>query len=168
MWKTASVYRVVANIPYTITSAVLRHFLEADRPPDRIVLTVQSEVAERAAAGPGQMSLLALSVQIYGAPEIRGTIPATAFYPKPEVESSILRIDIHPTPVIAAEWIAPVFQLARAGFNQRRKKLSNSLGPVLGLGAREKLLKAGIDPGSRAQELGVFEWEALARAAMPG
>jgi len=166
--ETAAVYRVVANIPYTITSALLRHFLEADRPPDRIVLTVQTEVAERAAAGPGQMSLLALSVQIYGKPEIRGTIPATAFYPQPEVESSILRIDIHPTPVIPAEWIAPVFRLARAGFNQRRKKLSNSLGLVLGKGAGEKLLEAGIDPGSRAQELSVFQWEALARAAMPG
>ena len=166
--ETAAVYRVVANIPYTITSALLRHFLEADRPPDRIVLTVQSEVAERAAAEPGQMSLLALSVQLYGQPEIRGTIQATAFYPKPEVESSILRIDIHPTPVIPAEWIAPVFRLARAGFNQRRKKLSNSLGPVLGLSAGEKLRKAGIDPGSRAQELSVFEWEALARTALPG
>ena len=163
--ETAPVYRVIANIPYTITSALLRHFLEADQPPDRIVLTVQSEVAERAAAGPGQMSLLALSVQIYGEPEIRGRIPAAAFYPKPEVESSILRIDIHPTPVIPAQWIAPVFRLARAGFNQRRKKLSNSLGPVLGKGAGKMLQEAGIDPGGRAQELSIEQWEALARVA---
>ncbi len=161
-------YRVVANIPYTITSALLRHYLEADPPPDRIVLTVQSEVAERAAAQPGDMSLLALSVQIYGAPEIRGRIPAGAFYPKPEVESSILRIDIHPTPVIEAEWIAPVFRLARAGFAQRRKKLRNSLGSVLGKEAGEKLEEAGIDPSTRAQELSLEEWEVLAKVVERG
>ena len=166
--ETASDYRVVANIPYTITSALLRHYLEAEQPPDRIVLTVQSEVAERAAAQPGQMSLLALSVQIYGEPEIRGKIPARAFYPEPEVESSILRIDIHPTPVIEAEWIAPVFRLARAGFTQRRKKLRNSLGPVLGNNAGENLQAAGIDPSTRAQELNLEQWEALAKVSEPG
>ena len=162
---TSPDYRVVANIPYTITSALLRFYLEAEQSPDRIVMTVQAEVAERAAAQPGDMSLLALSVQIYGAPEIRGRIPAGAFYPKPEVESAILRIDIHPNPVIASEWIAPVFHLARAGFTQRRKKLRNSLGPVLGKEAGEKLEKAGIDPSSRAQELSLENWEVLARIA---
>jgi 16S rRNA (adenine1518-N6/adenine1519-N6)-dimethyltransferase len=158
-------YRVVANIPYTITSALLRHYLEAAQPPDRIVLTVQTEVAERAAAEPGQMSLLALSVQIYGEPEIRGRIPAGAFYPKPEVESSILRIDMHPTPVIEAKWIAPVFRLARAGFTQRRKKLKNSLGTVLGKEAGETLQEAGIDPSTRAQELTLENWKTLATIA---
>jgi 16S rRNA (adenine1518-N6/adenine1519-N6)-dimethyltransferase len=166
--ETLPDYQVVANIPYTITSALLRHYLEAEQPPGRIVLTVQSEVAERATAEPGQMSLLALSVQIYGRPEIRGRIPARAFYPKPEVESSILRIDIHSASVISAEWIAPVFRLARAGFAQRRKKLRNSLGPVLGKQAGEKLQKAGIDPSTRAQELSVDDWEALARVVDSG
>ncbi|MEE9217210.1 MAG: 16S rRNA (adenine(1518)-N(6)/adenine(1519)-N(6))-dimethyltransferase RsmA [Anaerolineales bacterium] len=166
--ETAPDYQVVANIPYTITSALLRHYLEAERPPDRIVLTVQSEVAERATAQPGQMSMLALSIQIYGEPEIRGRIPATAFYPKPEVESSILRIDIHPTPAIGAEWIDPVFRIARAGFTQRRKKLSNSLGTVFGKQAGEKLKDAGIDPSARAQELSLEEWEALAKVGDQG
>jgi len=161
-------YQVVANIPYTITSALLRHYLEAERPPDRMVLTVQSEVADRATAKPGRMSLLALSVQIYGAPEIRGKIPARAFYPKPEVDSSILRIDIHEAPVMEAEWIGPVFRLARAGFRQRRKKLRNSLGPVLGKQAGETLVAAGIDPSARAQELSVGQWEGLARIAGVG
>ncbi|MFQ5942021.1 MAG: 16S rRNA (adenine(1518)-N(6)/adenine(1519)-N(6))-dimethyltransferase RsmA [Anaerolineales bacterium] len=157
-------FQVVANIPYTITSAMMRRFLEAGQPPRRMVLTVQSEVAQRAAAKPGEMSLLALSVQIYGVPEIRGNIPARAFYPKPEVNSSILRIDIHGNPVIEAEWIAPVFQLARAGFAQRRKKLRNSLGPVLGKAASETLDVAGIDPSARAQALSVEDWEGLAKA----
>ncbi|MFQ5922218.1 MAG: 16S rRNA (adenine(1518)-N(6)/adenine(1519)-N(6))-dimethyltransferase RsmA [Anaerolineales bacterium] len=163
--ETPPDYRVVANIPYTITSALLRHYLEAEQPPGRVVLTVQSEVAERATARPGQMSLLALSIQIYGAPEIRGEIPARAFFPKPEVDSAILRIDVHEAPVMGAEWIAPVFRLARAGFTQRRKKLKNSLGPILGKEASETLAAAGIDPSARAQELGVKEWQALARAA---
>lgn len=163
--ETPADYRVVANIPYSITSALLRHYLETEKPPGRLVLTVQSEVAERATAKPGQMSLLALSVQIYGVPEIRGEIPARAFYPKPEVNSSILRIDIHKAPVIEAEWIVLVFRLARAGFRQRRKKLRNSLGPVLGKRAVETLVAAGIDPSARAQELSVEQWEALARVA---
>ena len=156
-------YQVVANIPYSITSALLRRYLEAEHPPGSILLTVQSEVAERATARPGQMSLLALSVQIYGVPEIRGDIPARAFYPKPQVDSSILRIDIHDAPVMKAEWIRPVFRLARAGFMQRRKKLRNSLGPVLGKNAGEKLEMGGINPSARAQELTVGQWEALAR-----
>ena len=161
-------YRVVANIPYTITSALLRHYLEAEQPPGRVVLTVQSEVAERAAARPGQMSLLALNAQIYGVPEIRGEISAGAFFPKPEVDSAILRIDIHEAPIMEAKWIAPVFRLARAGFRQRRKKLRNSLGPVLGREAGETLIAAGIDPSARAQELSVEHWEALAKVANMG
>lgn len=163
--ETPPEYRVVANIPYTITSALLRLYLEAERPPDRLVLTVQSEVAERATAKPGRMSLLALSVQIYGVPEIRGDIPAEAFFPKPEVNSSILSINVHAVPVLEPNWVAPVFRLARAGFTQRRKKLRNSLGSVLGKQAGEVLAMAGIDPSARAQELSVEEWEALARVA---
>jgi 16S rRNA (adenine1518-N6/adenine1519-N6)-dimethyltransferase len=163
--ETPTDYQIVANIPYTITSALMRHYLEAEKRPGRMVLTVQSEVAERATAGPGQMSLLALSVQIYGDPEIRGSIPASAFYPRPEVNSSILRIDIHDSPLMEAQWIAPVFRLARSGFSQRRKQLKNSLGPILGMAASDTLVAAGIDPSARAQELSVEEWEALARAA---
>jgi len=166
--ETPPEYRVIANIPYTITSALLRHYLEAEQPPDRMVLTVQSEVAERAIAKPGQMSLLALSVQIYGVPEIWGDIPAEAFFPKPEVSSSILTINIHAAPLLEPKWIAPVFRLARAGFTQRRKKLRNSLGPVLGKQAGEVLTMAGIDPSSRAQELSVVDWGALARVASLG
>jgi 16S rRNA (adenine1518-N6/adenine1519-N6)-dimethyltransferase len=163
--ETPSEYLVVANIPYTITSALLRYFLEAKQPPSRMVLTVQSEVADRATASPGQMSLLALSVQMYGFPEIRGNIPASSFYPKPEVNSSILRIDMHKSPVLEAEWITPIFRLARAGFSQRRKKLRNSLNPVLGKEAAGILAAAGLDPSARAQELSLSDWEVLAKEA---
>ena len=158
-------YHVVANIPYNITSALIRHYLERGDSPSRMVFTVQTEVAQRASAGPGQMSLLALSVQIYGIPEVRGRIPPSSFYPEPDIESAILRIDMHRSPVVAPEWITPIFRLARAGFSQRRKMLRNSLGPVLGKRAEEVLVEARIGVSARAQELSVGDWEALARAS---
>ena len=95
-WWEASGYLVVANIPYYITSAVIRHLLEAPAKPARVVLTVQKEVAERICAIPGEMNLLALGVQVYGNPEIKLSIPAAAFYPTPEVDSAVLRIELLP------------------------------------------------------------------------
>src|SRR6185295_15985876 len=109
-------YLVVANIPYYITSAVIRHLLENDPKPRRIVLTVQKEVAERICAKPGDMSLLALSVQVYGKPAIAATIPAEAFYPAPKVDSAVIRVDLYPTPLIPAGLLDRFFRLAKAGF----------------------------------------------------
>ncbi len=91
-------YVVVANIPYYITSAVIRHLLESSPKPRRVVMTIQKEVAERVLAADGKMSLLALSVQVYGTPVIAAHIPAEAFYPVPKVDSSVLRIEIFPAP----------------------------------------------------------------------
>jgi len=91
-------YVVVANIPYYITSALLRHLMEAPSHQKRLVLTVQREVARRICALPGEMSLLALSVQVYGSPRILAEIPASAFYPPPKIDSSVLRINSFPTP----------------------------------------------------------------------
>ena len=88
-------YIVVANIPYYITSAVIRHLLESKTKPRRIVLTIQKEVADRICAEPGDMSLLALSVQIYGKPRIAARIPASAFFPAPKVDSAVLCMDIY-------------------------------------------------------------------------
>ncbi|HEU4745138.1 MAG TPA: 16S rRNA (adenine(1518)-N(6)/adenine(1519)-N(6))-dimethyltransferase RsmA, partial [Anaerolineales bacterium] len=93
-------YLVVANIPYYITSAVIRHLLESGSKPRRIVLTIQKEVAQRICAKPGDMSLLALSVQVYGAPRIAAHIPAAAFFPAPKVDSAVLVVDIYPTPLL--------------------------------------------------------------------
>ena len=93
-------YLVAANIPYNITSAIIRHLLESEPKPRRIVLTVQKEVAERICATPPDMSLLALSVQVYGTPQIMAHIPAGAFYPAPKVDSAVVRIDILPSPAI--------------------------------------------------------------------
>lgn len=157
-------YLVVANIPYYITSAVLRHLLEAHPKPRRIVLTIQKEVAERICAGPGDMSLLALSVQVYGQPRIAVRIPAGAFFPVPKIDSSVLTVDLYQTPVIPIEQLDTFFSLIKAGFSQKRKKLRNSLsaGMRLSTDQTEKLLHAAnIDPQRRAETLSLGEWGLL-------
>lgn len=157
-------YIVVANIPYYITSALIRHLLESDPPPTRLVLTIQDQVAERICANPGDMSLLALSVQVYGHPNIVAHIPAGAFYPPPSVNSAVLRIDLFASPRIPIEQLDLFFQLIRAGFSQKRKTIRNALSAGLHLSpsAVEIILKdAHIDPMRRAETLSLPEWRQL-------
>ncbi len=157
-------YLVVANIPYYITSALIRHLLESDPPPTRLVLTVQEQVAERICAVPGDMSLLALSVQVYGQPSIAYRIPAGAFYPPPNVNSAVLRITLFPSPLIPPAHLDLFFQLIRAGFSQKRKTLRNALSGGLRLppSSVETLLKdTHIDPMRRAETLSLPEWRQL-------
>ena len=157
-------YIVAANIPYYITSAVIRHLLESETKPRRIVLTVQKEVAERICAKPGDMSLLALSVQVYGKPHIAARIPAEAFYPAPKVDSAVLSIDIYPSPLINVELIDSFFKLIKAGFSQKRKTLRNSLSSGLHIttaNSEALLAKANIDPIRRAETLSIEEWQTL-------
>ena len=154
-------YLVVANIPYYITSAVIRHLLETDPKPRRIVLTIQKEVAERICAGPGDLSLLALSVQVYGQPQIIARIPSGAFFPAPKVDSSVLVLDVYPEPVIPANLLDTFFLLIKAGFSQKRKKLRNSLSAGMRQTPTETeklLLAADIDPQRRAETLSLEEW----------
>jgi 16S rRNA (adenine1518-N6/adenine1519-N6)-dimethyltransferase len=162
-------YTVIANIPYNITSALIRHLMEAEKPAERIVLTVQHEVAERVIAKPGSLSLLAISVQIYGEPHIAARIPAKAFYPMPKVDSAVLRVDLHSKPAVDQALLPTLFQLARAGFNQKRKQLRNALAGGLRLAPAvvvEWLEKAAIPPTSRAQELGLDAWVRLTQVVM--
>lgn len=157
-------YLVVANIPYYITSALIRHLLEAQQRPRRMVLTVQLEVAQRICAGPGELSLLALSVQVYGAVQIAARIPAGAFYPVPGVDSAALRVDIYPQPIIPEKNIDVFFQLVKAGFSQKRKTLRNSLAGGMGWKAKlaaDLLEGAGIDHRRRAQTLSLQEWKRI-------
>ena len=157
-------YLVVANIPYYITSAVIRHLLESDSKPRRIVLTVQKEVAQRICAEPGDMSLLALSVQIYGEPRIAAHIPANAFFPAPKVDSAVLIVDIYSSPRIEAELLDTFFKLIKAGFSQKRKTLRNSLSSGSHLSpteAADLLNQVNIDPQRRAETLSIEEWEKL-------
>jgi 16S rRNA (adenine1518-N6/adenine1519-N6)-dimethyltransferase len=161
-------YLVVANIPYYITSALIRRLLEADLPPRRLVLTVQSEVAQRICADPGEMSLLALSVQVYGQPRIAAHIPAGAFYPPPKVDSAVVRVDLYARPQIEPALLAGMFRLAKAGFSQKRKTLRNAISGGMGwkpAQAEAVLRQAQIDPQRRAETLSVAEWGALAESA---
>jgi len=160
------VYKVVANLPYYITSAVLRHLLESPARPRLMVLTLQREVARRLVAGPGEMSLLAVSVQFYGQPRIVGRIPAGAFYPPPQVDSAVVRIDVYDHPPVPVDDVEGFFRVVRAGFGQRRKQLRNALSQGLGRPAEEvaaALKRAGIAPQRRAETLSLAEWAALWR-----
>jgi 16S rRNA (adenine1518-N6/adenine1519-N6)-dimethyltransferase len=164
---TVDHYRVVANLPYYITSAAIRHLLTAARPPQLMVLTVQREVAQRIVAQPPAMSLLAVSVQFYARPELVARIPAGAFYPPPKVDSAILRLRVLPAPAVEVPSDGRFFQVVRAGFGQRRKQLHNALRNGLGLPAETVgglLDQAQVTPQRRAETLTVEEWGRLAWA----
>jgi len=159
--STPETYKVVANLPYYITSAVLRHLLEAESPPHLMVLTMQREVGERLSAAPPHMSLLAVSVQFYAQPELVHRIPAGAFYPRPKVDSAVMRLRRRPQPAVAVDDVERFFQIVRAGFGQRRKQLRNALAHGLGQPSAEvaaSLERAGIEPRRRAQTLTLVEW----------
>lgn len=157
-------YLVVANIPYYITSAIIRHLLDSRLKPRRMALTMQKEVAGRICASAGDYSLLALSVQVFGEPRIVLNIPASSFYPQPNVDSSTLLIDLYPEPLVPSDKLDVFFKLAHFGFSQKRKTMRNTLAAGLnwsGDQAATLLTAAGIDPIRRAQTLEIPEWRTL-------
>ena len=157
-------YIVVANLPYYITSAVIRKLLETQMKPARLVLTVQKEVASRICARAGELSMLAVSVRVYGIPRLALSIPAEAFYPVPKVDSAVILIDTHPAPLIPSGHLRLFFRIVKAGFSQKRKMMRNTLsaGMRIPIPECERLLKmAGIDPSRRAQTLEPSEWVTL-------
>jgi 16S rRNA (adenine1518-N6/adenine1519-N6)-dimethyltransferase len=154
-------YHVVANLPYYITNAVVRHLMEAAVRPASMVLTVQREVALRMAAAPGDKSLLAVSVQFYGEPKLCLRLKRGAFFPAPKVESAAIRIVLHEEPTFPVDDIGRFFSIAKAGFAQRRKQLRNSLSSGLPLdpaAIEDALLGFSIDPQRRAETLSMEEW----------
>jgi 16S rRNA (adenine1518-N6/adenine1519-N6)-dimethyltransferase len=169
-------YKVVANLPYYITSAVLRHLLTASLRPQRLVVTVQREVADRIVGMPGRrqrhkqeqrMSLLAVSVQFYGQPWVVARIPAGAFRPVPAVDSTVVRVDTYDPLPWGVTDEALFFEVARAGFAQSRKQLRNALRlglPYPGDQIDAALARAGVDPRRRAETLTIEEWTALTKA----
>ncbi len=166
----AAPYCVVANIPYYITSAVVRHVLEAGQRPRRVVLTMQREVAERICAPAGELSLLAISVQVYAQPMVAARIPAGAFYPRPEVDSAVLRLEVLAEPRVPAAERPTFFKVVKAGFSQKRKQLRNALRSGLSLSPEQldpALAAAGIDGTRRAETLTLDEWLALTQAILP-
>lgn len=163
-------YKVVANLPYYITSAALRHLLEATPPPSLAVLMVQWEVAQRICAAPGDLSLLAVSVQFYAQPRLVHRVPASAFSPRPKVDSAILQLRVRPQPAVD---VTPerFFTVVRAGFSQKRKQLHNCLSAGLGLeksAVQQWLTAAGVESTRRAETLTLEEWGAICRIAPAG
>jgi 16S rRNA (adenine1518-N6/adenine1519-N6)-dimethyltransferase len=159
-------YRVVANLPYYITAPVFRHFLEAKAKPESMVVMVQKEVANNIIAKPGDLSLLALSIQFYAEPKLVTYVPASSFYPAPEIDSAVLRLEIRPRPKVEVGNPDRFFGLVKAGFSARRKQLINSLSGGLGKSREEVtaiLGRAKIDPKRRAEMLSLEEWAALWR-----
>lgn len=157
----AEAYKLVANLPYYITAPTFRHFLESANPPRLLVVMVQYEVAQRIVAAPGDLSLLGVSVQFYGKPDIIAHVPARAFYPAPKVDSAILRVDLKDEVPLAHRQRDSFFRLVQAGFSERRKQLHNSLSHGLHRKDAEVqawLKAAGIDPGRRAETLSIEEW----------
>ncbi len=160
-------YSFVANLPYYLTASALRHFLECAQPPERMVVLVQEEVAERMTAAPGALSLLGVSVQFYGRSSLVARVPAASFYPPPKVDSAIVRVDLYQqaAPGLAGVSREAFFTVVRAGFSQKRKTLRNALA----MGLRQPtetiatwLRSAGIDGQRRAQTLTLEEWGRLA------
>lgn len=157
-------YKVVANIPYYITSAVIQHLLEATHPPTSIVLTIQREVAERICAKPGDMSLLAVSVQFYSRPRLVARLSAGAFYPRPDVDSAVVHLEVVTPRALPVTHTQRFFRIVKAGFSQKRKQLRNSLAAGLQLShaaVDEWLARAEIDVKRRAETLTMEEWERL-------
>jgi len=163
-------YVIVANLPYYITSAILRHVLETPRRASRLIMTVQLEVAARLVAKPGDMSLLSVSVQYYTKPRIAARLNRAVFYPRPEVDSAVVRLDAYDKSPVQVADDKLFFRIVRAGFAQKRKQLKNSLSadfPMPADVATALIEAAGIDPRRRAETLTLDEWAALTRAYVP-
>lgn len=162
--KLPSGYKVVANIPYYLTSNLLRVMCETPNHFSKAALLVQKEVAERVCAGPGQMSLLSVSVQFYCETELGDLVPAELFTPPPKVDSQILELSYRQQPLFADVDAQKFFRIVKAGFSERRKKLRSSLSGGLGISkpeAEQLLAGAGIDPDLRAQALALDDWHRL-------
>ncbi len=154
-------YKLVANLPYYITAPTFRHYLESENAPRLLVVMVQWEVAQRITATPGDLSLLAVSVQFYGRPRIIARVPARSFYPAPKVDSAILRVDVDPQAALSPAECDRFFRVVQAGFSERRKQLHNSLTHALHYKnemIRAWLAEASIEASRRAETLSIEEW----------
>ena len=165
-------YKVVANLPYNITSIFLRTFLNQKNRPQSLVLMLQKEVAERLIAKPGEMSMLALSVQFFGDVEIVREVKAGNFWPEPKIDSAVIRLIVKGDKRgdITYDEEKAFFRLAKFGFSAKRKMLKNNLGSGLKISnaeAEKLLVSVGLNEQIRAQDLSVTDWQKLFAAARP-
>ncbi|MFA6194853.1 MAG: 16S rRNA (adenine(1518)-N(6)/adenine(1519)-N(6))-dimethyltransferase RsmA [Patescibacteria group bacterium] len=162
-------YKIVANLPYNITSIFLRRFLTSEHKPEALILMLQKEVAERIAAAPPEMSVLALSVQYYAAPKIIREVKAGNFWPEPKVDSAVIRIDLKPQP-FDTKADKDFFRIVKIGFSSKRKMLKNNLAAGLRVEPKaieDTLIKAGIKNAARAEDLFLEDWQKLFAALKP-
>lgn len=168
--KLTQSYKVVANLPYYITSPILHHFLEASPRPSLMVVMVQKEVGEVIAASRGKMSLLTVTMQFYSKPTLITYVPAKSFYPAPKVDSAVLRLDVYSKLPIEVSDVNGFFDIVSCGFRSRRKQLRNSLAQALEMPPDQVaslLGKAGIEAKRRAETLSLEEWRELWRVFAP-
>jgi 16S rRNA (adenine1518-N6/adenine1519-N6)-dimethyltransferase len=157
-------YKLVANLPYYITQPIIRRFCEAKLKPALMVVMLQKEVAKNIVAKPGDLSILAISIQFYGKPQIVDIVPAGNFYPAPKVDSAILKIEMYPQPAVAVTSEANFFKTVRAGFCAARKQVANALSQGLDISkpeVRSLMQKAAVEPQKRAETLTLEEWARL-------
>jgi 16S rRNA (adenine1518-N6/adenine1519-N6)-dimethyltransferase len=160
-------YIVVANIPYYLTSVLIRLFSESDNKPTKAVILVQKEVAKRVCAKPGAMSLLSVSTQVYFDCSLGNVVQAELFTPPPKVDSQLLVLTCKAKPFIEKDQEKEFFKVVKAGFSERRKKLRSSLSGGLNITKEQadKLLQiADINPDLRAQNLSLDDWQNLCTA----
>lgn len=160
-------YKVVANVPYYITSKIVQKLMTAENKPSVSVLLVQKEVAERIAAEPGDMSILAISAQVYAEASLGDVVPADLFTPPPKVDSQVVILKTREEQLIPPEDEREFFRIVKAGFSAKRKKLRSSLAGGMGISKQETetlLEKAGISPDFRAEDLTIQEWRNLQKA----
>jgi 16S rRNA (adenine1518-N6/adenine1519-N6)-dimethyltransferase len=163
-------YKVVANLPYYITSPIIRHFLASSQKPSLMVLMVQKEVGEAIVATPGEMSFLAVSTQLYSKPRIVKYVPAENFYPVPKVDSVVLCLEVNNTPLVNANDIDGFLDIVHCGFRAPRKQIHNSLALALKIPSSQILLllkEADIDPKRRPETLNLLEWKEMYRIFYP-
>ncbi len=161
-------YKVAANVPYYITSKIVQLLMTADNKPSIAVLLVQKEVAERLAAQPGDMSILAVSAQLYADVTLGAVVPAELFTPPPKVDSQVVVLTTRHEPLFTDVTEKQYFRMVKAGFSAKRKKLRSSLSGGLGISkpdAEALLSKAGIAPDLRAEDLTLAQWHTLAKVA---
>jgi 16S rRNA (adenine1518-N6/adenine1519-N6)-dimethyltransferase len=157
-------YKVVANVPYYITSKIVHALMTSHHKPATTVLLVQKEVAERIAAQPGDMSILAISAQVYAEAYLGDVVPAELFTPPPKVDSQVVILKTRPAPLVAPDEEKAFFRIVKAGFSAKRKKLRSSLSGGLSISkqeAEELLAKANISPDIRAEDLSIADWKKL-------
>lgn len=163
-------FAVVANLPYSVGAAILRHLLEQSRKPRRLTVMLQREVAERLTARPPDMSVLSVATQFFAEPRLAFRVPPEVFIPPPKVESAVVILDVRDTLALGEDEQPLLFKIVNAGFRQKRKQVANSIADVLQIPKADIaawLETTGVNPTRRAETLAVEEWVALTRSAPP-